>query len=368
MHVARSAGNTPPPPSPPRAAVCLSGQVRTLNLTASTLSEHLSYGLGGRANVDYFLFVNLDDGDGKRYSEINFNSQRSGSELHTLESLHDAIAALKPVTMSTYTTEDYVAAAPARHGRCIGRQQVQPSDFSLHGIQFWGLQRCLGMVRSHERATGFRYEWIVRARPDDAWSWRGGHDLKCLRQSFQQRTLKGQAKNRSVWLSGDHFFFGTREALPAMESVWGRYAGDACVPLLRAAPEAARDATKSWRSWLRSCSIVERTKDGEQLPLSTDCFLQRHLTVGGVQVHLFASSSPLRIRPKPRHATAGLLHRRPMIREPQSRLPAAFVFGGREEAATEAPPQHEDQSDGSDSLPSTKFVCHPDGRFGLAED
>ena len=128
------------------------------------------------------------------------------------------LAAKEPVRIQTYSMHDFSLAAPPR-GPCMARQGFPAeSDFSYHGPQFWGVQRCVQMVRAHEAATGTRYDYIVRARPDDAFSRSGLAELSCgIRRS--ERTQRG-LKSSAVWMAGDGFQVATRPALPALEAIW----------------------------------------------------------------------------------------------------------------------------------------------------
>ena len=213
------------------AAICLSGQVRTLRVTYPSIVANLS-SIFGRADI--FLFVNPDDGDDRRrlaelrdvHGKLAFASKRSGRRKHSREELRDMLAAKEPVRIQTYSMQDFSSAAPPR-GPCMARQGFPPeSDFSYHGPQFWGVQRCVQMVRAHEAATGARYDYIVRARPDDAFSRSGLAELSCgIRRS--ERTQRG-LKSSAVWMAGDGFQVATRPALPTLEAIWDEFKGSAC--------------------------------------------------------------------------------------------------------------------------------------------
>ena len=225
-----------------QSALCLSGAVRTLPSTYSSMLPLKSSFPNGA--LDIFMFVT-------RGSESDQNFQ-------------EALRALQPVAVRTYDLSSYLMEAPKAADECFcsdGRthvdRQTRAGHFSFYGVMFWGIYRCFGMVLDHERArwlrewserspssngtaadpdgdgvpsTSHQYKWIVRSRPDLLFTpLQYGH----LRRVTHQQDVD-PLTDALVWFRRAHvsdiFALVTRAAADSYRSVWDELWGG-CVTL-----------------------------------------------------------------------------------------------------------------------------------------
>ena len=92
-------------------------------------------------------------------------------------SIANSLNTLRPVAVSYFNATEYeqVFAGEREQTSCFERPtprgSVQKGDmpcchFSHRGPYLWGAGQCFAMVRAHEHASGKRFRWVVRARPD----------------------------------------------------------------------------------------------------------------------------------------------------------------------------------------------------------
>ncbi|MGD9015959.1 MAG: hypothetical protein PVH30_01155 [Desulfobacterales bacterium] len=131
----------PPPPAPQvrrkrmpqKTAVCMAGRCRGLERTIDNLVHNLLTPIG-----DYDLF------------------------LHTPEDEYSHLAALlKPDSLLVEEDQPLEEGRLAHGINCLLKTGVQAYLQQLHG-----LKRCNGLRLAHEAATGTRYDWVIRCRPD----------------------------------------------------------------------------------------------------------------------------------------------------------------------------------------------------------
>ncbi len=196
-----------------RSAVCLSGQLRTFSTNVDALQD-LRRALGG---ADVFMFVSRD--------EAYRDAHVAGTSTHDRDAA--ALAALAPVALEYYDATAYARVAP-RDGPCHRARDARPCcHFSYHGIQFWAAGECLKQVRRRERATGDRYDWVVRTRPDA----RPGPDLlKAVARIVRSPSADGAPR---AWFrrkkQSDAFALLSGGAVEAYAEVWRDvFVGDGC--------------------------------------------------------------------------------------------------------------------------------------------
>ena len=167
-------------------AVCLSGHVRSLFLPAvyTALKANLvdPLGAGTRGGTDVFMYVELDEAvaEAAAASSMSALEAEAGAEAEaggvpfpgprlnddwdplnprncSASELEPALALLRPVV---FRLHDEATAPPFPASNCTARAVPQLEKVAA----------CFRLVEEHERARGFRYDWVVRARPDLGWT------------------------------------------------------------------------------------------------------------------------------------------------------------------------------------------------------
>jgi hypothetical protein len=206
------------------AAVCISGQARTLLETYKSIQAFRDVVPGG-ANV--FMYIGLSDTyDLFKPSVAAFHKFERD---HTGAELTPAITALAPVRIQFYnsTSFDRDRNAPRKPGKCFNAPGEQGCcHFSYHGPQFWNVNKCLTMVKDYETQTGVQHRWAVRMRPDARFQ--GPSQIANIMRSIQADEVP------RVWMRGnggaDMFAVMTHSAMEAYRTVWDEFTGD-CLTL-----------------------------------------------------------------------------------------------------------------------------------------
>ena len=214
-----------------QSALCLSGAVRTLPVTYESivpLRKSFKDGL-----LDIFMFVS-----------------RSGESDETFQNV---VRALQPVSVRKYDRGAFASEAPGSSSQCFCKpatatnestpldQREELRHFSWHGVQFWALHKCVGLLLEHERvrrlstwssalhsedAAYYLYRWIVRARPDLSFT----HPKLPFHLARIQRTRDmDPLQDRTVWYRRGHvsdsFALMTRAALSSYSTIWDEFLG-----------------------------------------------------------------------------------------------------------------------------------------------
>ena len=161
-------------------AVCLSGHVRSLVQPAvyTALKANLvdPLGAGTAGGADVFMYVELDQVEAAASPNAPTAAETAVEEAgHILNArlnddwdplnprncsaseLEPALALLRPVV---FRLHDEATAPPFPASNCTARAVPQLEKVAA----------CFRLVEQHERARGFRYDWVVRARPDLGWT------------------------------------------------------------------------------------------------------------------------------------------------------------------------------------------------------
>ena len=191
----------PKPPIAPRdsaptareAAVCLVGQVHSLPKIEAAARALVS--AFPRAEVFVYAHPTSTRPDGQvenwgllgqnrqarerkgdHFADAASNVRATEAELRA-PAVAGALRALRPAATGVFNATAYerVFAGEREQSNCFERPtprgSVQKGDmpcchFSHRGPYLWGAAQCFAMVRAHERRSGKRFRWVVRARPD----------------------------------------------------------------------------------------------------------------------------------------------------------------------------------------------------------
>ena len=124
--------------------------------------------------------------------------------------------------------DEYTEFSERHHGPCMARADKRSAfDWSYHGPQFWGVNRCLSMILEHEKAhPPLRYAYAARVRPDGAFD---ANLTRAIQASVTRVVPKDTGAKLSeeahVWMRGDSFAVMTRPVLEPYADIWTR-----CVP------------------------------------------------------------------------------------------------------------------------------------------
>ena len=273
-----------------RAALCMSGQLRTFLETYESLGR-LRRSFPGE--TDIFMFVSRNES----YRKSLGLAAHHGTHAPARDAA--AIASLAPVAVEYYESSrkrldraagpglaDYEAEAPPV-GDCH-RNPSKPTccHFSHHGPQFWSVGKCLAMVQDHERALGVRYGWAARLRPDALY---GRKQVRVVRAITRDVGVDVEAPR--AWYRhsarSDAFAVMTRGAMDSYQRIWAdEFRDGRCADIgLAHRPD---DAVLG-----RVCAPYKiRYKYG------TECMVTAHLVLrGGVNVTAHDHLTPKLVRP-----------------------------------------------------------------------
>ena len=273
-----------------RAALCISGQMRTFLETYESLAPLRQAFPGGS---DVFMFVSLNESYRKSLKLVAYHGTQDAAHYAA------AIASLRPVRVEYYESSrkalgrpaaaglaDYEAEAPGP-GECH-RNPAKPTccHFSHHGPQFWSVGKCLAMVQDHERALGVRYGWAARLRPDALY---GRKQVRVVRAITRDVGVDVEAPR--AWYRhsarSDAFAVMTRGAMDSYQRIWAdEFRDGRCADIgLAHRPD---DAVLG-----RVCAPYKiRYKYG------TECMVTAHLVLrGGVNVTAHDHLTPKLVRP-----------------------------------------------------------------------
>ena len=156
MTISRSAGT----------AVCIVGAMRGFSHPNVTRSiRHILQQLSCDSGVDVFLYLKLNE---TCSAGPSCGAARRSS--FSSDELAGAVRALQPVARYL---DDRVAADPAPRQPC-NRSDSGPVCLTGHEYsckfaqQFDKIRKCFQMVVAHEERMRFKYNWVVRLRPDVA--------------------------------------------------------------------------------------------------------------------------------------------------------------------------------------------------------
>jgi hypothetical protein len=145
---------------PPRIAVCLAGQVRTL--VHPTVWRSLHERLLEHGKHD--LFAVLGTGSAKVSAQPPPVRAETGAwedRAPNACALEVALSALRPVAVEFIMTE---GGAP-----CHKRARRESDEVAFASLQFAKWARCAKLVESHEVEAGISYDWLFKTRPDILW-------------------------------------------------------------------------------------------------------------------------------------------------------------------------------------------------------
>ena len=147
----------------PTAAVCISGQARTLPDTAWKIRKRLLEPweqFGGAAS---FVFVSR-----RSYYPAWKQAAWGGRKWRVPDAEMDrALRVLRPAAYVVYDENaTSVELPPGRSTLCSDTSREQ--HWSSQARQFWSIARCFGLVAAHERARGAAFAYFVRFRADAA--------------------------------------------------------------------------------------------------------------------------------------------------------------------------------------------------------
>ena len=273
-----------------RAALCMSGQLRTFLETYESLGR-LRRSFPGE--TDIFMFVSRNES----YRKSLGLAAHHGTHAPARDAA--AIASLAPVAVEYYESSrkrldraagpglaDYEAEAPPV-GDCH-RNPSKPTccHFSHHGPQFWSIGRCLDLVRGHERRLGVRYGWAARIRPDALY---GKKQFRIVRRITGDSAIDVEAPRAWYRSSArsDAFAIMTRGAMDAYSSIWrDEFHGNNCARIgLAHKPD---DALLN-----KVCGPF-----GVRYKYGTECMVTAHLVLRyGVNVTAHDYLTPRLVRP-----------------------------------------------------------------------
>lgn len=205
-----------------RAALCISGQLRTFLETYESIGPLRRAFPGGG---DVFMFISLNESYRKSLKLASFHGTQNATRYAA------AIASLRPVRVEYYESSrkvlgrpaaaglaDYEAEAPPP-GECH-RNPSKPSccHFSHHGPQFWSIGKCFALVQAHEREAGVRYGWAGRLRPDALYGKRQFRYVRAI------ASAPGDPEAPRAWYRhsarSDAFAIMTRGAMDSYQRLW----------------------------------------------------------------------------------------------------------------------------------------------------
>lgn len=150
-----------PPSFPPfqkgrgnsRVAICSTGQVRTFTEKHVFGNSKTVFGDG----TDIFLVLDPR----MKYTWQNISLEKQFSHQDLIGALNE----VRPVGLLYYDGIQAVRLLLAENRRMIRKNSDCLGKITF-SIQEWTKEICLGMVQAHERKRGWKYDYIVRTRPD----------------------------------------------------------------------------------------------------------------------------------------------------------------------------------------------------------
>jgi len=199
-----AAAGSPPPTGPPRVAICLTGAVRSMVHPAvgRAFCKHV-LGVGGAAQLDVFAVLGTGGEDHRaRTNSLPLDEQEYLRSAGTC--LPPKLSPRRPNHASTPTDSCIwpVGSVVPVFASCPHRPEttrlccapdgarllahalnvLQPVAVEIDtgsnanascGVaptaQFARLARCVALAKAHEKARGFKYDLLVRTRPDVLW-------------------------------------------------------------------------------------------------------------------------------------------------------------------------------------------------------
>eukprot|EP00966_Prymnesium_polylepis_P307491 7105995-Prymnesium_polylepis.1 len=146
------------------AAVCLSGQVRSLLDVHQTLRQRLVDPFVDAGGAQVFLHVSLTS------SFIRYHDDDPPmNETMRASQLEPALQTLSPTAVQIYEEGSAFdsAAASLQPSTCYRNPaEEEGADWTYNGVQFWGVSRCFALIAQAEAAMGRQFRFAIRARPD----------------------------------------------------------------------------------------------------------------------------------------------------------------------------------------------------------
>ena len=260
-------GDLPPrssyPSDPAKAAICISGQMRSLTYAYPYFRDKLIPAFGPSGVVDSFMFLNFDDSDSHKI-------MNGGCKHNELE-LRSIMTELNVVALRSYTMKDFHKTKP-KIGPCFEKPEADRArHFSWHGPQSWNINQCFQMVTQYEEEKQLRYRWVVRLRPDGARA-----EWQSLTNAIRQDVLPDPALYPRVWMAwgpvADAFAIMTRPALEPFADIWEEFYGKKCLEL----PQNER---------LRRHFCVKVIAP-ERIAFGTECLIALSLRKHGVELRI----------------------------------------------------------------------------------
>ena len=207
-------------------ALCISGQMRTLNSTIGSIKENIIVPFWSSGfDVTSFLFLNLDDGDSSD-SKFSFASGRGGNNAHSDSVIPPILKFLQPAVYQRYTTQMFqdIVESNRNDSQCMAAPGKQACcHFSYHGPLFWSTNQCFDMIKKQEKLHNKTASWVIHARPDTVFNWQFRNKLQSI--------VTEPNSSYSVWLGGDIFSIMKRSALDAFASTWSEFFDNKCKSL-----------------------------------------------------------------------------------------------------------------------------------------
>lgn len=250
-------------------SVCVVGQMRTFH--SSKLVEQLQWQIKD-LNADIFLVLSEDK---ELQSHLLDASVKNITQGFAALSTEEIVSRLKPKGVHWYTGEEFKL---EKRIDCLNEheeEQFQERRYWDWQATFWPLQHCVGLIQDEEtkKGWGFKYDHVVRLRPDMALSqplqWKQFPELAQTSKPYvavSQFTYLG-------CIFCDHWAFMTRPAADVYFKVHNAY--QTCN---RLAFDPVGDISCGATA---TCDIAV---PASQHPKTLECFWLRYMTSEGVKV------------------------------------------------------------------------------------
>jgi hypothetical protein len=179
-------------------AICMSGHVRSMvePKVYMSLKQNLIDSIGrnskkkeeeeknnqhsdnGGLNVDLFLYLELDENqrNGEDVMRINAGWDKGPNDMTiSSEDLKEALRVLDPFKLQFHDSslpssnalndEDATVASALK----LNNNHTCQFPSKQAGPQLLKMHKCFQLVMEHEKTRGFKYEWVIRSRPDLGW-------------------------------------------------------------------------------------------------------------------------------------------------------------------------------------------------------
>ena len=222
----------------PVAAICLSGQVRSLLDVYETIRTRLVDPFAPAGGASVFMHVSLTSQYPSSHPTLP-----NVSWTITRQQLQPALDVLRPAKLTIYE-EGIAFSKSLQPSTCYRSPEAQKGgDWSYHGAQFQGVSQCFAQILRAEKSAARPFRFTIRARLDavplpEVVDLIGEALQESEETSNPSRSPLERLSGRSGWVrmaagsGSDALLFAKgNDATLAIASVWEEFGGDNCSAL-----------------------------------------------------------------------------------------------------------------------------------------